>query len=101
MNQVPAMHIEVIATDNHPTGAGQMATPLVAPAIAQRGRAAYRRAAASHAVHAGAGQEGAGVTGVPPHPKVRRKPRSYVLDRGSRKPSGYCDRELRVQEGTR
>jgi isoquinoline 1-oxidoreductase beta subunit len=34
MNGVPAMHIEVIATDNHPTGAGQMATPLVAPAIA-------------------------------------------------------------------
>jgi isoquinoline 1-oxidoreductase subunit beta len=34
MNQVPRMHIEVIATDNHPTGAGQMATPLVAPAIA-------------------------------------------------------------------
>jgi len=30
---VPAMHIEVIATDNHPTGAGQMATPLIAPAI--------------------------------------------------------------------
>jgi isoquinoline 1-oxidoreductase beta subunit len=34
MNQVPQMHIEVISTDNHPTGAGQMATPLVAPAIA-------------------------------------------------------------------
>ncbi len=34
MNDVPAMHIEVIQTDNHPTGAGQMATPLVAPAIA-------------------------------------------------------------------
>jgi isoquinoline 1-oxidoreductase subunit beta len=34
MNQVPPMHIEVIPTDNHPTGAGQMATPLVAPAIA-------------------------------------------------------------------
>jgi isoquinoline 1-oxidoreductase beta subunit len=34
MNEVPQMHIEVIATDNHPTGAGQMATPLVAPAIA-------------------------------------------------------------------
>src|SRR5437870_4237283 len=33
MNEVPAMHIEVIATDNHPTGVGQMATPLVAPAI--------------------------------------------------------------------
>jgi isoquinoline 1-oxidoreductase subunit beta len=34
MNEVPMMHVEVIATDNHPTGAGQMATPLVAPAIA-------------------------------------------------------------------
>ena len=33
MNEVPAMHVEVIATDNHPTGAGQMATPLIAPAI--------------------------------------------------------------------
>jgi isoquinoline 1-oxidoreductase beta subunit len=34
MNEVPQMHIEVIATDNHPTGVGQMATPLIAPAIA-------------------------------------------------------------------
>ena len=34
MNEVPLMHIEVVATDNHPTGVGQMATPLVAPAIA-------------------------------------------------------------------
>jgi isoquinoline 1-oxidoreductase subunit beta len=34
MNEVPVMHIEIISTDNHPTGAGQMATPLVAPAIA-------------------------------------------------------------------
>jgi isoquinoline 1-oxidoreductase subunit beta len=33
MRDVPNMHIEVIATDNHPTGAGQMATPLLAPAI--------------------------------------------------------------------
>jgi isoquinoline 1-oxidoreductase beta subunit len=33
MNEVPLMHIEVIPTDHHPTGAGQMATPLVAPAI--------------------------------------------------------------------
>jgi isoquinoline 1-oxidoreductase subunit beta len=33
MNEVPPMHIEVIQTDNHPTGAGQMATPLVVPAI--------------------------------------------------------------------
>jgi isoquinoline 1-oxidoreductase subunit beta len=34
LNEVPAMHIEVIQTQNPPTGAGQMATPLVAPAIA-------------------------------------------------------------------
>ena len=30
---VPEIHVEVIATDNHPTGVGQMATPLVGPAI--------------------------------------------------------------------
>ena len=34
MNEMPQMHIEVIPTENHPTGVGQMATPLVAPAIA-------------------------------------------------------------------
>jgi isoquinoline 1-oxidoreductase beta subunit len=34
MNEVPQTHIELIATNNHPTGVGQMATPLVAPAIA-------------------------------------------------------------------
>ena len=33
MNEVPVMHVELIQTDNHPTGAGQMATPLIAPAI--------------------------------------------------------------------
>jgi isoquinoline 1-oxidoreductase beta subunit len=34
MRDLPQMHIEIIATDNPPTGAGQMATPLIAPAIA-------------------------------------------------------------------
>ncbi|MGH6790893.1 MAG: molybdopterin cofactor-binding domain-containing protein [Pseudolabrys sp.] len=33
MRDIPQMHIEIIPTDNPPTGAGQMATPLVAPAI--------------------------------------------------------------------
>jgi isoquinoline 1-oxidoreductase beta subunit len=33
MRDVPEIHVEVISTDNHPTGVGQMATPLVAPAI--------------------------------------------------------------------
>jgi len=32
-NEVPLIHVEVISTDNHPTGAGQMSTPLVAPGI--------------------------------------------------------------------
>ena len=34
MRDVPEMHIKLMVTDNHPTGAGQMATPLIAPAIA-------------------------------------------------------------------
>jgi isoquinoline 1-oxidoreductase beta subunit len=34
MNEIPEIVIELVATDNHPTGVGQMATPLVAPAIA-------------------------------------------------------------------
>jgi isoquinoline 1-oxidoreductase beta subunit len=34
MNEIPQIHIEVIPSDNHPTGVGQMATPLMAPAIA-------------------------------------------------------------------
>jgi isoquinoline 1-oxidoreductase beta subunit len=33
MNEIPIMHTEVISTDNHPTGVGQMSTPAVAPAI--------------------------------------------------------------------
>jgi isoquinoline 1-oxidoreductase beta subunit len=33
MKDIPEMHIEVLSTDNPPTGAGQMATPVVAPAI--------------------------------------------------------------------
>lgn len=33
MRDVPEIHVAVVSTENHPTGAGQMATPLVAPAI--------------------------------------------------------------------
>jgi isoquinoline 1-oxidoreductase beta subunit len=33
MSGMPEMHIAVMSTDNPPTGAGQMATPVVAPAI--------------------------------------------------------------------
>jgi isoquinoline 1-oxidoreductase subunit beta len=34
MRDMPEMHIKLIQTKNHPTGAGQMATPLVPSAIA-------------------------------------------------------------------
>jgi isoquinoline 1-oxidoreductase beta subunit len=34
LNDIPEIIVAVVATDNHPTGVGQMATPLVAPAIA-------------------------------------------------------------------
>jgi isoquinoline 1-oxidoreductase beta subunit len=34
MRDIPEMRIELVVTDNHPTGLGQMATPAVAPAIA-------------------------------------------------------------------
>ncbi|MGZ5172891.1 MAG: molybdopterin cofactor-binding domain-containing protein [Burkholderiales bacterium] len=33
MKDIPELQIKLIQTPNHPTGAGQMATPLVAPAI--------------------------------------------------------------------
>jgi isoquinoline 1-oxidoreductase beta subunit len=32
-SDAPPMHVEVIQTDNHPTGCGQMATPLITPAV--------------------------------------------------------------------
>jgi isoquinoline 1-oxidoreductase beta subunit len=39
MGDVPDMHVRVISTPNPPTGVGQMATPLVAPAVASAVRA--------------------------------------------------------------
>ena len=34
MNEIPEIFVEVVPTGYHPTGVGQMATPLVGPAIA-------------------------------------------------------------------
>jgi isoquinoline 1-oxidoreductase subunit beta len=34
MADIPEVHIKLVSTPNRPTGAGQMATPIVAPAIA-------------------------------------------------------------------
>jgi isoquinoline 1-oxidoreductase subunit beta len=34
MNEIPEIVVKVVPTENHPTGVGQMATRLVAPAIA-------------------------------------------------------------------
>lgn len=39
MRDIPAIEVALIPTDNHPTGAGQMGTPIVGPAIAN---AVYR-----------------------------------------------------------
>jgi isoquinoline 1-oxidoreductase subunit beta len=33
MSDVPDIHVELIATDNYPTGVGQMPVTVVAPAI--------------------------------------------------------------------
>jgi isoquinoline 1-oxidoreductase subunit beta len=33
MNDVPDIHVEVIPTNNHPTGVGQMPVPIVTPAV--------------------------------------------------------------------
>jgi len=34
MHDIPELHVRLMSTPNRPTGAGQMATPIVAPAIA-------------------------------------------------------------------
>jgi CO/xanthine dehydrogenase Mo-binding subunit len=39
MTDVPPIQVELIRTDNHPTGVGQMGTPIVGPAISN---AVYR-----------------------------------------------------------
>jgi isoquinoline 1-oxidoreductase beta subunit len=40
MNEVPDIHVKLMPTANPPTGVGQMATPLVAPAVASAVHAA-------------------------------------------------------------
>jgi isoquinoline 1-oxidoreductase subunit beta len=47
MSEVPPMHIEVISTDNPPTGVGQMATPLVTRPSATRSPSSPARACAT------------------------------------------------------
>lgn len=43
MRDIPEMHVKLLSTPNPPTGVGQMATPLVAPAIASAVYAATKR----------------------------------------------------------
>ncbi len=62
MNEIPEMFIEVVPTNNHPTGVGQMATPLGRARDRQRGRRTHRRAAARHADDARAREAGAGLS---------------------------------------
>jgi isoquinoline 1-oxidoreductase beta subunit len=42
MSDVPEMHVKLVSTPNPPTGVGQMATPLIAPAVAAAVHAATR-----------------------------------------------------------
>jgi len=34
MSDIPEIHVQLIAPDNHPTAVGQMGTPMIGPAIA-------------------------------------------------------------------
>src|SRR5215470_12709143 len=47
----PEMHVKLVPTPNPPTGVGQMATHLVAPAIALGSTGGHARQATPHAVH--------------------------------------------------
>jgi isoquinoline 1-oxidoreductase beta subunit len=40
LGEIPELHLKLVPTPNRPTGAGQMATPIVAPAIASAVHAA-------------------------------------------------------------
>jgi len=42
MRDIPELHIKLMPTPNKPTGAGQMATPVVAPAISSAVAAATK-----------------------------------------------------------
>jgi isoquinoline 1-oxidoreductase beta subunit len=50
LRDVPEMHIKLMPTPNPPTGVGQMATPLVAPAIASAVRCGHEGEARAHAI---------------------------------------------------
>ena len=43
MRDIPQMHVELMPTPNPPSGVGQMATPLIAPAVASAVHAATRK----------------------------------------------------------
>jgi len=46
MHDIPELHVKLMSTPNRPTGAGQMATPIVAPAISSAVFRGKRRALA-------------------------------------------------------
>ena len=58
---MPEIHTKIIATDNPPTGMGEIGVATVAPAIGNAVFAAHRQAAAPPADVCGPGEEGAGV----------------------------------------
>ncbi len=59
MSDMPELHIKIIATDNPPTGMGEVGIPTVAPADRQRGGATHRQAAPPPADVVRSGEEDA------------------------------------------
>ena len=62
MSDMPELHIKIIATDNPPTGMGEVGIPTVAPAIGNAVAQLTGKRLRHLPMSAGPGEEGAGVT---------------------------------------
>ena len=58
MSDMPEIHTKIVATDNPPSGMGEIGVITVAPAIANADVPAHRQAAAPRADDGGAGEGG-------------------------------------------
>ena len=65
MSDMPELHIKIIATNNPPTGMGEVGIPTVAPAIGNAVAHAHRQAAPPPADVVRPGEEGAGLKPAP------------------------------------
>ena len=90
MSDMPEIHTRIVATNNPPTGMGEIGVVAVAPAIANAHVPAHRQAAAPPADVAGPGEEVAGVAGLSSRPRCdpSRARRGFIL---SARPTGWCE----------